>query len=259
MKEPAPCKLNALMNHFYRAFRKVNLLIAGVRLHTITVTTIFTVLTTLVNPMAKGSAIEIGQGASNIGSWGPSHAAYGQSFVSPVGVAELVSYDFSLLSLNAQFPFISQVYRWNPAGFIEGNALFTSAVRQSPAPTNQYTRYTFEAGLAVDENTSYIAIITNYQNGQSLGGPLDGTVGGQIEGNPNDPYPYGGFWFASGSQIFGNVWYNTLFQTDAVFSARFSSISVNTSINSWMLVGLMASVWLLRIRSFRKGTQFTAT
>lgn len=172
--------------------------------------------------------IDIRGGNTTAASWGPGAAAYGQTFTVADGDSLLLDYSFSISSQNSTFPFVSQVYGWNGHSIV-GNALYTSDVMLSPPPTNTFTQYTFSPSIAVTPGQQYIAIVTNYVDGVSLGDPADGSIGGAMLLNSNNPYTGGNFTFASGSDILGDLrWSPVLANEDAVFHADFGSADVVT-------------------------------
>ena len=167
----------------------------------------------------QAGTINVTAGDTGIASWGPSAAAYGQTFTVLEGDSRLDSYTFEILSLNASFPFVSQVYGWTGAA-ISGPAVYTSEVVLSPTPSNRYTPYTFSPSLPVLPGHEYIALITNYVDGVSIGGPVDGSVGGQINATNAHPYTGGSFAFAAGKDL-GTFFVRDDF--DLVFRAEFSA------------------------------------
>jgi hypothetical protein len=107
-----------------------------------------------------GAIIDIPNGNLSACCWGPNGgASYGQIFTAPAGESVLLSYSFSLESLNAQFPYVSQVYAWNGVA-ITGPSLFNSPALFSPLPLDTFTTVVFSPSIAVTQGKQYIALIS---------------------------------------------------------------------------------------------------
>ncbi len=184
---------------------------------------VFTLLMLCLGALPHAEAfdvIDISDGNLTVGSWGPGQGSYGQTFTAPAGDCVLLDYSFSLESMNAQFPFVSQVYAWT--GFnVTGPSLYTSAVLLSP-PINNFATYVFSPSIPVIAGQQYIAFVTNQPDGVPLGGPPES--GGNMLANQDNPYAGGQFVFTGSNPAIG-PWALTLNTVDAVFHATFASES----------------------------------
>jgi hypothetical protein len=185
---------------------------------------------------AAGGVIDISGGNLSACCWGGAGGiAYGQIFTVPAGERVLVNYSFSLDSLNAQFPFVSQVYAWNGSG-VTGPSLFTSGVLFSPLPLDVFATTVLFPSIAVTAGQQYIALVTNQPSGVSLGAPADS--GGGMFLNQDNPYAGGQFAFKGGNPETG-PWALTLSNADAVFHATFVPEPATLFLFGVGLAGLM--------------------
>lgn len=166
---------------------------------------------------AEAGVIDICCGNLSASTWGPGVASYGQTFTVPLGNSVLVDYSFSVLTMNAQFLYVSQVYAWDGSG-VTGAALFTSTALLSPLPLDIFTTVVFAPSIAVTAGHQYIALVTNQPFGAPFGGPPDS--GGGMFLNQDNPYSGGEFVFKDGNPEIG-PWFLTLSNADAVFHADF--------------------------------------
>lgn len=92
-----------------------------------------------VSTFASTIDIPVAPGASYIQYWGPSsggNQSYGEIFTAPDPVID--DYSFLLRSSNP-FPFVSQIYSWNPGTGLIGSALYTSAIQQTTTSSQTFT------------------------------------------------------------------------------------------------------------------------
>ena len=188
--------------------------------------------------------ITITSGNLGIGSWGPANSTYGQTFLLPDDDNFLISFSFDILSLNDSFPFVSQIYEWkNNRPF--GPALYTSSISTSPAPSSQYTRFTYNANVFLSPGKRYVAWVTNYPNGVSVGGNTDGSVAGQMLGKSGNPYSDGQFVWSLGTDPTTSDWSISANNQDAVFNASFTAVPEPSPL---LLSSILVGGLLFRIR-----------
>jgi len=154
----------------------------------------------------EAGVIDIPNGDLSASTWGPGTSSYGQTFTVPVGDSILIDYSFRVLTLNAPFLYVSQVYAWNGTG-ITGPSLFNSPALFSPLPLDTFTTVVFSPSIAVTPGKQYIALVTNQPRGVVLGGPPDS--GGGMFLKEDNPYAGGEFVFKDGDPEIG-TWFLTL-------------------------------------------------
>jgi hypothetical protein len=119
-------------------------------------------------PPAEAGVIDIPNGDLSASTWGPGTSSYAQTFTVPAGDSVLVNYSFRVLTMNAPFLYVSQVYAWNGTG-ITGPSLFNSPALFSPLPVDTFTSVVFSPSVAVTPGKQYIALVTNQPRGVVLG------------------------------------------------------------------------------------------
>ena len=167
-------------------------------------------------PEGAAGVIDIRIHNLTVGSWGPSSGqSYGQVITAPAGDAVLADYSFTV-GASLQFPFVSQVYRWDGSR-ASGPSLFTSAIVLTPLPVFSQAVYVFSSNIPVTAGQQYIAFVTNQPDGSPLGGPSE--AGGTMALNQDNLYEGGQFAFNTSGNPARGPWLLTLSNADAVLHA----------------------------------------